>query len=107
MTLTKEESLAVLKAIKTRRSIRKYKSTPVPQELIDQVIEAGTYAASGKSQQPWLVIQVTDAETKDRIRLSNAIFMGKSEDAILSMAPPFTLSYWQSVAIPTTYMTAH
>ena len=49
MTLTKEESLAVLKAIKTRRSIRKYKSTPVPQELIDQVIEAGTYAASGKS----------------------------------------------------------
>lgn len=56
MTLTKEESLAVLKAIKTRRSIRKYKSTPVPQELIDQVIEAGTYAASGKSQQPWLVI---------------------------------------------------
>lgn len=107
MTLTKEESLAVLKAIKTRRSIRKYKSTPVPQELIDQVIEAGTYAASGKSQQPWLVIQVTDAETKDRIRRSNPFLWVRAKMPILSMAHPFTLSYWQSVVIPTTYMTAH
>ena len=65
MTLTKEESLAVLKAIKTRRSIRKYKSTPVPQELIDQVIEAGTYAASGKSQQP-LVGHSSDRRRDER-----------------------------------------
>lgn len=47
--MTKEETRIVLEAIKTRRSFRKYKSTPVPQELIDQVIEAGTYAASGKA----------------------------------------------------------
>ena len=65
--MTKEETRIVLEAIKTRRSFRKYKSTPVPQELIDQVIEAGTYAASGKSMQPWLVIQVTDEDTKQRI----------------------------------------
>ena len=51
--MTAEETRAVLSAIKTRRSFRKYKSTPVPQELIDQVIEAGTYAASGKGYQPW------------------------------------------------------
>lgn len=79
--MTKEETRIVLEAIKTRRSFRKYKSTPVPQELIDQVIEAGTYAASGKSMQPWLVIQVTDEDTKQRIRRANALIMGKSEDA--------------------------
>lgn len=79
--MTKEETRIVLEAIKTRRSFRKYKSTPVPQELIDQVIEAGTYAASGKSMQPWLVIQVTDEDTKRRIRRANALIMGKSEDA--------------------------
>ena len=56
--MTTDETRAVLSAIKTRRSFRKYKSTPVPQALINQVIEAGTYAASGKSQQPWRVIVV-------------------------------------------------
>ena len=41
----------VLKAIKERRSIRKYKSDMLPKEIIDQVIESGLYAASGKGQQ--------------------------------------------------------
>ncbi|MDD7080860.1 MAG: nitroreductase [Prevotella sp.] len=79
--MTENETNIVLEAIKTRRSIRKYKSDPVPQALIDKVIEAGTYAASGKSQQPWLVIEVTDTATKDRIRRANAIIMGKDESA--------------------------
>ena len=36
----------VLEAIKKRRSIRKYKDTMVPKEIIDKIIEAGTYAAT-------------------------------------------------------------
>ena len=40
----------ILKAIKERRSIRKYKSDMLPKEIIDQVIESGLYAASGKGQ---------------------------------------------------------
>lgn len=36
--MTAEETRAVLSAIKTRRSFRKYKSTPVPQELIDKLL---------------------------------------------------------------------
>lgn len=79
--MTAEETRAVLSAIKTRRSFRKYKSTPVPQELIDQVIEAGTYAASGKGYQPWKVIVVTNEEVKARIRHINAQIMGAGEDA--------------------------
>lgn len=31
----------VLRQIETRRSIRKYSSQPVPQEILDQIIEAG------------------------------------------------------------------
>ena len=77
--MTPQDTKNILDAIKSRRSIRKYKKTPVPQELIDRVIEAGTYAATGKSQQPWLVVQVTDEATKDRIRRANALIMGKSE----------------------------
>ena len=34
----------LLDMIKTRRSIRKYKSDMVPKEIIDKIVEAGTYA---------------------------------------------------------------
>lgn len=37
----------LLELLKTRRSIRKYKPDMVPKEVIDQIIQAGTYAASG------------------------------------------------------------
>lgn len=79
--MTTDETRAVLSAIKTRRSFRKYKSTPVPKALINQVIEAGTYAASGKSQQPWRVIVVTNEAVKARLRHINAQIMGASADA--------------------------
>ena len=41
----------VLNKMKTRRSIRKFKSDMVPQEALDQIIEAGLYAASGMGEQ--------------------------------------------------------
>ena len=40
----------VLKAMCERRSVRSYKSDPVPQELIKQVVRAGTYAATGMNR---------------------------------------------------------
>ena len=70
-----------LEAIKTRRSVRKYKSDPVPPELVKQVVEAGTWAASGMGLQPWRVLVVTDEAEKNRIRKANAAVMGRSEDA--------------------------
>lgn len=75
------ETQTVLNAIKTRRSIRRYKPDAVPQELIDQVVEAGTFAASGHGEQPWIVVQLTDPAVRDRLRSVNARLMGQSEDA--------------------------
>ena len=40
----------VMNAMKERRSIRKYKPDMVPREIIDQILEAGLYAASGRGQ---------------------------------------------------------
>lgn len=71
----------VIEAMLTRRSVRKFKAQEVPQQLIDQVIEAGTYAASGKGLQPWLVIDVHDPAVRERLRRDNALIMGASEDA--------------------------
>ena len=71
----------VIEALKTRRSVRKFKHTPVPQELIDQIIECGTYAASGRGKQPWKIIQVTDPEVQERLRKINGAIMNAGPDA--------------------------
>lgn len=51
---------SVLQQVKARRSIRKYKPDMIPQEIIDQIIEAGLYAANGMGYQNTIIVQVTN-----------------------------------------------
>lgn len=67
-------------AIKERVSIRKYKDHPVEKELIDEIIEAGIYAPTGRNLQSTKIIAVTDKEMRDRISRANADIMGTTED---------------------------
>ena len=69
----------VLDKMKTRRSIRKYKPDMVPQELLNQIIEAGVYAASGKNRQDSIIIQVTDKKLRDEIMRMNCEIGGWQE----------------------------
>lgn len=66
-------------AILKRRSCKKYKSDAVPTELIDKVITAGLYAASGLNRQAPIIIAVTDKATRDALAAQNAAIMGKSD----------------------------
>jgi nitroreductase len=45
--------LDILDIIRTRRSIRKFEEIPVPEELLEKVLEAGRWAPSGLNNQPW------------------------------------------------------
>jgi nitroreductase len=56
----------------TRRSVRKYADTPVPQEKIDKILEAGRQSPSAVNRQPWHFILVTDQSLKDK--LGNGLF---------------------------------
>ena len=69
----------VLNKMKTRRSIRKFKSDMVPQEALDQIIEAGLYAASGMGEQSPIIIQVTKKELRDEISKMNCEIGGWKE----------------------------
>ena len=69
----------VLNKMKTRRSIRKFKSDMVPQEVLDQIIEAGLYAASGMGEQSPIIIQVTKKELRDEISKMNCEIGGWKE----------------------------
>lgn len=69
-----------LETIKTRRSTRKYKSDPVPQELLDKIIEAGLYAPSGMGRQATIILAVTDKAMRDKLSAMNAKIMGTDSD---------------------------
>lgn len=64
----------------TRRSIRKFKSDAVPKEIIEKIIEAGTYAATGMNRQSPIIIAVTNKEIRDRLSVQNAAVMGMAGD---------------------------
>lgn len=70
----------VLNAIKSRRSIRKYKSDAVPAEVIEQIVEAGLYAPSGMNRQQTIVVAITNKEIRDRLAKDNASVMGRDGD---------------------------
>ncbi|MCM1064939.1 MAG: nitroreductase [Eubacterium sp.] len=69
----------LLEQMKRRRSIRKYKPDMVPQEILDQIIEAGLYAASGMGKQGAIIIQVTKKELRDEISRLNCRIGGWEE----------------------------
>lgn len=70
----------IIKEMISRRSVRKYKSDPVPEELIRQVAEAGTYAATGMNRQSPIIIAVTDKALRDRLSRMNAQIMSRDGD---------------------------
>ena len=70
----------VLEKIRSRRSVRRYKSEMVPQEVLDIILEAGTYAATGMGAQSSIIIAVTNKETRDRLSKLNASVMGTDSD---------------------------
>ena len=69
----------IIKAMEERRSVRKFKADTVPKEMIEQIIEAGLYAASGMGKQATSVIAVTNKELRDRIAEDNRKIGGWGE----------------------------
>ncbi len=59
--------MEVLEAIKTRRSIRKYKTTPVDDKTLELVLEAARWAPSWANTQCWRFIVVRDSDVKNKL----------------------------------------
>ncbi len=59
--------MKILDIIRERRSVRKYKSDPIPDDVMGRVLEAARLAPSGKNGQPWKFILVEDQEMKEKL----------------------------------------
>ena len=57
--------------LRSRRSIRCFHPDPVPEAVLQRILETATYAPSAHNKQPWRFVVLTSAEAKSR--LSKAI----------------------------------
>lgn len=60
----------VLRAIHERRSLRRYQEKPVASELIECLIEAGTWAPSAHNRQPWRFAVLQSFDSKEKLALA-------------------------------------
>lgn len=81
--------------IMSRRSIKKYKDTPVPQEILDKILEAGTYAPTAAGKQSPIIVFVESKETRDKIEVLNSTSVGRPAGTPFYGAPHVAVVFAQ------------
>lgn len=66
----------IITVMKERRSIRKFKPEMPGKKDLEQIIEAGIYAANGMGKQAPIVIAITNKEVRDRLSEVNRVIGG-------------------------------
>lgn len=79
--------------IRTRRSIRSYKSDPIPENVLRRVLEAARIAPSGANRQPWRFIVVKNPEVKRRLAEACNGQMFIAEAPVVVVACGFNIHY--------------
>ena len=70
----------VLKCLKERRSVRKYRSEQIKDSELEQILKAGTYAPTGMGMRFSIMVAVQDPETIAKLSKMNAAVMGVTSD---------------------------
>ncbi|MBN1314416.1 MAG: nitroreductase family protein [Anaerolineales bacterium] len=65
---------ALLEFLKNRRSIRQYRPDPVPDDLLEQILEAGRWAPSASNRQPWEFVVVRDESVRREVAMQAAYY---------------------------------
>ena len=69
-----------LEVMESRSSCRKYTDKPVPRDVIEKIVRAGTYAATGMGKQSPVILVVDNKELRDRLSKMNAAVMNADMD---------------------------
>lgn len=70
----------ILKALRERKSIKKYKPEPISDDELKAILDAGTYAPNGMGKQSPVMVVVRDKALRDKLSRMNAEVMGVSAD---------------------------
>ena len=91
----------VIEAMRERRSVRAYTEEVPSDELIERVVDAGLWAASGRGRQSPIVLAVTDRTLRDRLSAMNARIMGAPEGTDPFYGAPVVLVVLADRSVPT------
>ena len=76
----------LLELIRTRRSIRKFQATPVPDHLVEQILQTAAWAPSAHNRQPWRFVVIRDGASK--VELAAAMGRRLRSDLAADGVPP-------------------
>jgi len=60
-------SIDVYEAMRTLRAVRRLRPDPIPDAVLERVLEAATWAPTGGNQQPWRIVLVREPAAKQRL----------------------------------------
>lgn len=85
--------------LKQRRSIRSYEPRQIPEALLDQILEAGTYAPTGMNRQSPVIVAIQNPEIIRMIEKENAAVMGRTDGNPFYGAPTVVVVFADSRCI--------
>lgn len=103
-------SIDLYEAMSTLRAVRKLRPDPIPDDVLERVLQAACWAPTGGNQQPWKVVVVTDP---DRKRELQDIYRPEWERymagfmARLDGQPDDVVDPWRRVAAAGTHLADH
>jgi nitroreductase len=86
----------VLEAIKSRRSIRKYRPEPIPEEKLQVILEAARLAPSAANRQPWRFVVVQNQDRKKALAeaANNQMFLSDAAAIVVALSDPEVSARW-------------
>jgi len=86
-----------LELARNRRSIRKFTAQAVPEEKIDEILEAALRSPSGRKARPWAFVVVKDRQLLEKLSVakpSGAAFIKDAAVGIVVCADPSKSELW-------------
>ena len=71
---------STIECLKSRRSVRSYKPDMLPKEVLQEIVEAGTWVPTGMNRQSPIILAITDKKVRDQLSRMNAQIMGAKGD---------------------------
>lgn len=78
-----EENTDALSCIMTRTSVRNYKETKVPDDVVEKLLKAGMAAPTAMNKQPWQFVVVTEQKTREAIAKEDQYIRSKEAPLVI------------------------
>ncbi len=75
--------MELMEALRTRRSVRQWTTDPVPDEQLEELVEAAARAPSGGNTQPWAFVVIRDQAKLRRLRAAAPGIAGRATAVVL------------------------